>query len=279
MLKLIHFYFSVLSYISPKLASKQAFNFFQTVRIKTIKKREKPFFEQAKHYTFTFNNEIIDAYKFGGDSKDIVVLVHGWDSNAGCMYGFVKELLKEGKQILSFNLPAHGFHNTKKTNIYHSKNVLKTFLQQLPQYDTLSIISHSFGSAITAYALSETNIKTNHLVFLTSPNHIIEIFEDYKKLIGLNDKAYNLLIQLTDNVLNEPIHQLAIQSKLKQCAFNHLHLIHDKQDKVIPFKNSIEINREINNSTIYAFEKIGHYRMLWNDEVINQTIKCLSFSN
>ncbi len=276
MLKLIQFYFSFLSKIAPKYAAKKAFHFFQTVRKKTIRKREQPFYEQATPFKFKHNNEIIDAYKFGKPSKDIVILIHGWDSNAGCMFGFVDEILKMNKQIYSFNLPAHGFHKSKTTNLFHSKNVLKTFLLQLPEFESLSVVSHSFGSALTAYALSEIDIKANQLVFLTSPNHIIEIFDDYKKLIHLSDKSYKNLIELTEKILGEPLKDLSVQSKLKQAQFNFLHLIHDRYDKIIPFKNSKEINEEITNSKIYVFEKIGHYRMLWNEEVINQTLKCLS---
>ncbi len=279
MLKLIQLYFSFLSKVSPKLAAKKAFNFFQTVRKKTIRNREKPFYDKATHFTFKYKNETLDAYRFGTPSKDIVVLIHGWDSNAGCMYGFVDEILKLDKQIYSFNLPAHGFHKTKKTNLFHSKNVFKAFLESLPPHDSLSIVSHSFGSALTAYALSELDIKANQLVFLTSPNHIIEIFDDYKQLIHLGDKAYQELIVLTEDVLGESLKDLSVQTKLKSAQFDFLHLIHDKHDKVIPFKNSIEINKVITNSKIYPFEKIGHYRMLWNKDVINQTLKCLTKSN
>jgi len=276
MLKIIQLYFSILSKISPKFAAKKAFEFFQTVRKKTIRDREKPFYDKAQHFTFKHENDSIDAYRFGKPSKDIVILVHGWDSNAGCMYGFVDEILKLNKQIYSFNLPAHGFHKTKKTNLFHSKNVFKTFMNQLPEYDTLSIVSHSFGSALTGYALSELDIKANQLVFLTSPNHIKDIFDDYQKLIHLGDKAYQELIKLTEQVLGEPLATLSVQTKLKQAQFNYLHLIHDEFDKIIPYRNSVDIHSEIKNSEIYTYKKIGHYRMLWNKDVIEQTIKCLS---
>ncbi|HIP35270.1 MAG TPA: alpha/beta fold hydrolase [Crocinitomix sp.] len=276
MLKLLKLYFTILSQINPKLSSKQAFNLFQRVRIKKIREREKPFFEKAKHFTFKSNNDILDAYAFGKPTKNIVILIHGWDSNAGSLYGFVEKLLTQGKYVVGFNLPGHAFHKSYKTNLFHSKNVFKSFLESLPNYNSLSIISHSFGSAVTTYALSELNIKVNQLVFLTTPNHIIDIFEEFKKIIGLGDKAYQLLIEKTNNVLGEPITRLSIENKLKNCQYNHLHLIHDKYDKVIPFTNSENIYFKVKNTSIYPFENIGHYRMLWNDDVINQTIKCLS---
>ena len=43
MLKLIKLYYTILSTISPKIASKAAFNMFQKVRKKDIRQREQPF--------------------------------------------------------------------------------------------------------------------------------------------------------------------------------------------------------------------------------------------
>jgi pimeloyl-ACP methyl ester carboxylesterase len=69
---------------------------------------------------------------------------------------------------------------------------------------------------------------------------------------------------------------LKIEDKLKLIKFKHLWLIHDKYDKVIPYKNSIQIQNAVPNSTLITFEHIGHYRMLWNKEVIETVIKCIA---
>jgi pimeloyl-ACP methyl ester carboxylesterase len=276
MLKLIKIYFTILSSISPKLAAQFAFNVFQKVRKKDIRDREKGFFIDAEKRKLNFKKEDLDVFEFGTDSKDLVILIHGWDSNAGCMYGFVDELLEKKKRIISINLPAHGNYKAGKTNFNECKDALKTLLANLPEYDNLSIIAHSFGSGITTYALSELEVKIDKLIFLTSHNIIEDIFTDFKKTIGLNNKSYKLLKQKADQVLGEPLTELIMEEKLKKFEFNHLHLIHDINDKIIPYSNAISMNKAIKNSTITSFENIGHYRMLWNSEIISKSVSYLN---
>ncbi len=151
------------------------------------------------------------------------------------MYGFVDELLKKNKRIISINLPAHATYKSKSINFHECKEAFQTLLKNLPEHNRLSIVAHSFGSGISTYALSETDISVDKLIFLTSPNIIEDIFIEFKELIGLNSKSYNLLKKKADLVLGEPLDELIMEEKLKQVNFNHLHLIHDVHDKIIPY--------------------------------------------
>jgi len=272
MLKLIKIYYTILSFISPKLAANSAFKIFQKVRKKDIRKREQPFYDQAKHYKLKYDKEDIDCYEFGTEHKDLVVLVHGWDSNSGCMLGFIDKLVANNKRVIAFNLPAHAFYKSNKTNYFECKNAFKLVVNQLPKHDNLSFISHSFGSGIVAFGLSEMDIKVDKLVFMTSPNYVVDIFTDFKKMIGLGDKAFELMNKKASNLLNEDVKKVATEQKLSLADFNDLLLIHDKKDKVIPFQNSVNINKAIPNSKIESFESIGHYRMLWHDDVIRLAV-------
>jgi hypothetical protein len=67
----------------------------------------------------------------------------------------------------------------------------------------------------------------------------MDIFDDYKALIQLGDKAYRLLLKMARDVIGEPMETLKIEDKLKLIKLKHTWLIHDKFDKVIPYKNSI----------------------------------------
>lgn len=275
-LKLIYIYFKTLSFISPSLAAKNAFKVFQKVRKKDIRQREEVYYLEATKRTLPFEKENLNVYEFGTENKDLVILMHGWDSNAGCMYSFVNELLEQKKRIISINLPGHADYKSYSTNFFECKNAFKVLLGNLPEHNNLSIIAHSFGSGISTYALTEIDIKVDNLIFLTSPNVIEDIFIDFKKMIGLNQKAYNKLNVKASEILNEPLENLIMENKLKKFKFNHLYLIHDKFDKIIPYSNSVSMNKAIDNSTLIPYENVGHYRMLWNKEIVNNVMECLN---
>ncbi|MFT4753841.1 MAG: pimeloyl-ACP methyl ester carboxylesterase [Salibacteraceae bacterium] len=268
-------YFKTLSVISPNLAAKSAFEMFKKVRKKEIRTREKPFYEESISYKIPYKNEDIDCYAFGNPTDNIVVLVHGWDSNVGSMYKFIQPLLTQNKYIIGFNLPGHAFYTGSKTHLFEAKESFKVFMQSLPKGRKIDVISHSFGSAVTAFGLSEMDLKVNKLLFLTSPNRIEDIFIDYKNFIGLGEKAFINLKERAHHVLNEPLNVVNVETRLNLVDFHHLYLLHDRLDKIIPYTNSVKINESINKSTLISFHKLGHYKMLWNDELINKAMAIL----
>jgi len=267
-MQLIKPYFKTLSAISPSLASKRAFEMFKKVRKKDIRDREKPFYDKAHAYEVPYQNKAIHCYSFGNPENDIVVLVHGWDSNVGSMYKFVEPLLAKNKYVLGFNLPGHAFYSANKTNLFEAKESFKIFMQALPRERKIDIISHSFGSAVTTFGLSEMKFKVNNLIYLTSPNKMEDIFRDFKNFIGLNEKAYQLLKDRANKILKEPLDLVNVDTRMKLVDFSHLYLFHDRADKIIPYTYSVKINESVSKSTLYSFDKLGHYKMLWNDALI-----------
>ena len=193
MIRIIRQYHKTLSVVSPNLAANSAFELFKKVRKKNIREREKPFFEKANHYDLNYHGKKIHCYELGNPENDIIILLHGWDSNSGCMYRFVEPLLEKKKHVISFNLPGHAFYEDSKTNLQEAKLVFQHFITSLPKEKTISIVSHSFGSAVTAFGLSDIDLKVDQLVFLTSPNEMEDIFVEFKNMIGLNDKSFHIL--------------------------------------------------------------------------------------
>ena len=114
------------------------------------------------------------------------------------------------------------------------------------------------------------------MIFLTSPNSILDIFIYFKNLIKLSDRSFNLLLDKAKNVLNKEVKHLNIDEEIKFISFSKLLLIHDQYDKVIPYKNSKSIALKNPTKTkLIKHQNLGHYKMLWNDDVINDIIQFL----
>jgi pimeloyl-ACP methyl ester carboxylesterase len=55
-----------------------------------------------------------------------------------------------------------------------------------------------------------------------------------------------------------------------------LTLIHDRKDKIVPIISSVDIkNNAQMPSELIDLERLGHYRMLWNDEVFTHVLGVL----
>jgi esterase/lipase len=270
---ILRFYFKTISLFAPKIAGAKAFKLFQKVRIKTIRKREEEFYINAKHFNIPFDKESLSCYELGENNPNLVFLLHGWESNAGSLSKIAYKLAENNYRVISFDLPGHAKYNSNYTNLAECKNAFTNVIDFVRPEKPFSILSHSFGSAVSAYTLSNLNYKINKLVFLTSPNSILEIFIDFKKLIGLPSAAFSYLIEKADLLANEKIKNFSIDEKLKHFTFSKLLLIHDEYDKIIPFKNSEEIKSlHEADSVLIKHKKVGHYKMLWNQNVIDETL-------
>tara|TARA_B110000285_G_scaffold31227_2_gene32236 strand:- start:313 stop:1158 length:846 start_codon:yes stop_codon:yes gene_type:complete len=273
---ILRFYFKTISLFAPKLAGVKAFKLFQKVRIKTIRKREEEFYINAKHFNIPFDKESLSCYELGENNSNLVFLLHGWESNAGSLSKIAYKLAENNYRVISFDLPGHAKYNSNYTNLAECKNAFTNVIDFVKPKKPFSILSHSFGSAVSVYTLSNLNYKIDKLVFLTSPNSILEIFTDFKKLIGLPSTAFSYLLEKADLLANEKIKNFYIDEKLKHFPFSKLLLIHDEYDKIIPVKNSVEIQSKNKQNTEFIKHKnIGHYKMLWNEQIIEDTLRFL----
>ena len=84
----------------------------------------------------------------------------------------------------------------------------------------VTVVAHSFGSAITTYTFSKEKYLVNKIIFLTSPNSVLDIFIDFKNLIKLSKKSFSLLLNTAQKKYStEKLKDLNIDAELKIFIF------------------------------------------------------------
>ena len=273
---ILRFYFKSISLFVPKFAGLKAFKLFQKVRVKSVRKIEEGFYKEVRHFKVSSPKEDLLCYEIGSENKNLVFLLHGWESNAGSLSKFAFQLSKNNYRVISFDLPGHAKYKSNYTNLLECSEAFNKVIEYIKPDEPFSVISHSFGSAVCTYTLSKLNYKLDKLVFLTSPNSILEIFKNFKNLIGLSNHSFTYFVQKANLLANEEIKNINVEEKIKLLDFSKLLLIHDEFDKIIPFKNSEQIKKmNTENTQLIKYSKIGHYKMLWNDKVVEDTIHFL----
>ncbi len=271
-LMMIKTYFGLSSLLAPEKTGKKSFDLFQKVRKKSVREREQDFFNEARAFKVHCDKEPIDCFELGDPNGKLVFLVHGWDSNAGSMSKLAFKFAENRYRVITFNLPGHAFYKSSSTNLLECKKAFEAVIDFIQPKEVFSVVSHSFGSAVVANGLASGKYEVDKLVFLTNPNKVEDIFIEFKEIIGLKKKAYKSLVKHTTKILGAPINTLDVATNLDKINFDRLLMIHDKHDAVLPYQNSFDINSDIQNSQLISFEKIGHYKMLWNEEVVGRTL-------
>lgn len=273
--QIIKLRFRILSLIFPKRAAKTAIDIFSKPHFQKLRDRELKFLNSANIIRIKNHPEDIILYETGDQNGKPVLVVHGWDSNPGSLSGISCKLTDLGYHIFALNVPAHGISKQKSTNMLETADLIIKVLEHFKDKGKFLFLTHSFGSGAVSFALNKSGIEADKLVFITSPDKILDIFDEYRETIGLGTKAYKYMLKLSEKRFKRKFDDMVISKVLQKSKFNKLLLVHDKNDKILPFHNSENINK-INQerSEIFSTEGKGHYRILWDENVIN---KIMSF--
>lgn len=273
---LLRTYFRLVSFVSPNLAASQACRLFQRPIVKITRPLEQLFFEKVEKFQLDHSPEPIDCFELGSKDGDVIVLIRGWESNAGSMSAIATSLADQGFRVVLFNLPAHGQSKLKHANLKTCGEALDRVLNYYKYSGTPSIVSHSFGSAVATFTLARKGHEVDKFIMLSTPDKIIDIFNDFRKVISLGNGAFDNLLSRVKDILGEEIENIAIHSLTNQVKYKELNIIHDEYDRILPYANSLNVYRNSQKSTLTTLEKVGHYKMLWDTSVIRTVLATLT---
>lgn len=266
--KLIGVYIKIIALFSTQKAADITFQLFQKTQPRKMLSEEVNFYNTTEHYTIESNIEPIELYTKGPIDGELFILLHGWNSNLARLNHFVDILVRHGYRCILFDMPGHGKSSLRHTNMKKNSLAFEAVLEHLNPQQPFNVLTHSFGSAVASFTLANTHYELNHLIYLTALDRIEPIFEELRKRLNLNHAVYSKIINRSNALLKEPLSDLAVVTKTKAVNYKNLSLFHDKHDKILDFKNSELLYEKLENSKLYAYENIGHSRMLSNNDLL-----------
>jgi pimeloyl-ACP methyl ester carboxylesterase len=267
MLKFYQSYLKLLSLVSAQLASNIAFKLFCTPINKKLRDREIEVLNTAKAENVVFEDIFIKKYTWGNGSKT-ALLVHGWESNAGSLGAFVKLLNKNDYKVIAFDCPAHGQSGGKQTTLFRNSDAALLICNQIGHIDIA--ITHSFGSVVLMNAiLHNKNISLDKLVMITTPNALQKAFDDFYNLLKINHRVKQKMEQKIEKRYHVKIKEMTASLLCHQIHLKHAMIVHDRQDKVIPFHNAETVAKNLKNCQLIPLENAGHYKILWDKRVLD----------
>lgn len=265
--------FKTLDSVAPTLAAHRIYHFMANPRSGKLRDFELEVLEKAKKEDFKFEDFSIRKYKWGKSTKR-VLCVHGWEGQGANFGGIVNTLLEKGFEVITFDGPSHGFSSKGKTNWY---DYIQLTTKMALEYQPEIIISHSFGSVASATMLrNNPDLKIKQWFLITSPHDVKERIKDFSQPLGVTNRTISKLIPLLESDTGEHIDNLNMSTfcaDLKNVP--EAFIVHGTGDKILPIKISEKIHKDFPQSELIELEGLGHYRILWSEElndVLNEKI-------
>lgn len=259
----------ILSSIFPSIFTKIAYNQLTNPQVKKLREHELITLNKAKKEDFIFNEFIIKTYLWG-DKGEEIFFIHGWEGQAGNFSDIIGKLLKKGFRIRAFDAPSHGFSSRGSTSLFEFTELVAILIRK---FGSKKLISHSFGGVATSYALyNNPDLEIDKYALITTPDKFIERINDVSNAIGISKKVVNRLIQKLEKENDFDVSTLNVSDFVKNVNVKKALIIHDKNDKVIPIRQSKNVYKNWAAAEFEEIEGTGHFRILRTESVIDRLI-------
>lgn len=257
--KSVGFYLNCLSYLNAEKAKFKAYQLFSKPRKGKLKKDDLPrTLQSATLETFKYQNETFQTYIWRGNEninqEEIILLIHGWESNASRWKKSIPYLKKTGKTIIAIDGPAHGLSGGKEFNVPAYAKYIDQIVQK---YNPKIAIGHSIGGNALAYFQAHYPHTFEKLILIGSPDEFKVILNNYIKLLGLNSKVHQLLAGYTKERFNLDIDAFSAAKYLENTTVQGI-IAHDKEDNVVLFEEGKKIANSWKTSRFIETSGLGH---------------------
>lgn len=253
--KSIGLYINLYSYVNPTRATKIAYSLFsEPISGKLTKKNLPKILQETQTEFFEYEGHLLQSYTWKGNDT-VILLAHGWESNASRWEKILPYLKKSGSTIIAIDAPAHGMSGGKEFNMQKYIAFIDLVSKK---YNPKYLIGHSFGGQACLYYQSVyQNLNLLKIVVLGAPSDLEIIFNNYKTNFSLNSKIVKGLKDYILKNFNFDIKQFS--SKLFVSKINTEGMIaHDLNDEIVLFNEGKKISSAWKNSIFIETKGLGH---------------------
>lgn len=265
-IKALQIIFSLLGPLFPGFTAKLARRvWFTTLRIQKSHTEQK-IADLAKASIVNIQGIPIRLWQWGEEGPTIL-FIHGWSGRGTQIVSFVKLLVDQGFQVLSFDAPAHGESGGKHTDIFNTVETLSEIVKlKGPVY---GVITHSMGGIILAQLMNGP-INAERIVLICPPVNLDAMLRNFQRRFKLTERITEKLRTMIKEEMGENIEEkLSLLNKTNRFNCPVL-IVHDEDDLEVDWHSSESLAKQISQAEFYKTQRLGHIKILFDQTVIRK---------
>jgi predicted alpha/beta hydrolase family esterase len=175
-----------------------------------------------------------------------------------------------GYCVIGFDGPAHGLSEGKQTSIHEFEEVLTEMIRVKGQPE--AIIAHSFGGVATLFSVMR-GLPVRTVINIASPTIGDEVIRTYLRAINgswSTGEFFKSYILKTEGRSFDEFSSLYFVKHFPGPI--QLLLIHDDNDSEVEIRHAEAMMEVYPDAKLMRTQKLGHTRILKDDEVIRRTV-------
>ncbi|SHI33951.1 alpha/beta hydrolase [Algibacter luteus] len=270
LLKTIGSVLNLISFFSSNLAAKIAIHFFSSPQKGRLKGLNAAFLKSAIRDVLEFEGIKIATYHWEGNNETIL-LAHGWESNTSRWEDLIHILRESGYNVVAIDAPAHGNSSGKLFNALLYSECIHLVAEKFQPH---CVIGHSVGGMATVFFQHKYQISSiKKMILLGAPSNFLGVFKRYSNMMGYNESVINAMNQYVLKKYNHLPEYYSAAKFSEEIAAEGL-IIHDKKDKIIPYRDALDFEKHYSNSKLITTKGYGHG--LKNETIYNYILEFLN---
>ncbi|MDY0779410.1 alpha/beta fold hydrolase [Tenacibaculum sp. IB213877] len=235
----------------------------------SVPKREQVMWESAqkKRVKVESLGQEIDVLSYGYSTKK-VLLVHGWCGRSTQLYTLADKLLENGCMVISFDGPAHGKSEGKRTSMIEFIETIKQLNKDFGPF--VSAVGHSFGGMTLYNCANELDLK--NFVTVGSGDKVSTIINDFIKNLQLKPIIASKLHRHFNKKWNINVDDYSSSEKAKDIKTPVL-VVHDTLDGDVGVSCAVNIRQKLQNGTLLITHGLGHTKILRDKATMNKVVE------
>lgn len=251
--KSIGAYFNSVSFFSRYTAIRQAFNLFSTPRKGRYTPEDRSFIDTAKTQ-YVDTKGVSFAYHHWEGTGPSVLFCHGWESNTARWQSYIEQLQHSNINVYSIDAPAHGMTSgTTISAVLYAEGIHAVVTNVQPDI----IIGHSLGGMAVGYYVHHYSTAIRHIVLLSTPSGLVDMTGRYFDIIGMRRALIPDMMNYFKEHFDIDPEDFSTARHMENCPIPGL-IIHDDQDDVTPFDESLEISQAWPLAAHQTTHNLGH---------------------
>jgi esterase/lipase len=261
----------IVSSLFPSAFARVAYGKLTHPQVHKLRGHEISVLDKAHQEDFAYGEFQIKTYAWNETGKkEAILLVHGWEGQAGNFSDVVEEFIAADYRIFAFDGPSHGYSSKGSTSLFEFVELVNTMILK---FEVKNIISHSFGGVATNYVLSANQtLEIDKYLLFTTPDKFSQRIDAVAAHVGVSSKVKDKLNTRLETELGMDISKLNVSEFVKNVKVKKALILHDKNDKVLPIEQSMNVDQNWKASSLEAVEGTGHFRILRTKSVLERAV-------
>lgn len=257
--------------ITYKMHPKTSFKMTAKLLSIAIRKKLSPnaisFYKKGIKRKFIIDGATFNTFTYG--DGPLILMLHGWCSNAARWRVYVNELVNSGYKVMVVDAPGHGTAKGRFLSVFLYAKGIKAILATETKWHT--VITHSIAGIIAIAAIGNSDKKhhpTKYIMMNTFAN-ATNILEKISSCLGISEKVVKGSKDMMSKYLDFPLKGFNIHKQYNIMNVKGL-LIYDTKDKVVPQKEAAHIINHTKSLQVLKTEGLGHN--LKSDFVVKEVV-------